>query len=165
MRKNKLKPEIVWHFFDEITKVPRPSKKEGQIRDYLTNFAVSHNLSYQVDEAGNVIIFKPATKGMENKPSVLLQCHMDMVCEKNSDVVHDFEKDPIDVYVEGDWVKARGTTLGADNGAGMAAALAVLASDTISHGDLEVLFTVDEETGLTGAAALKAGFFKSRLLL
>lgn len=165
MRKNKLKPEIVWHFFDEITKVPRPSKKEGQIRDYLTRFSESHNLSYQVDEIGNVILFKPATQGMENKPSVLLQCHMDMVCEKNSDVVHDFEKDPIDVYVEGDWVKARGTTLGADNGAGMAAALAILASDSIPHGDLEVLFTVDEETGLTGAAALKAGFFKSRLLL
>lgn len=165
MRKNKLQPEIVWHFFDEITKVPRPSKKEEQIRDYLTNFAIKYNLSYQTDEAGNIIIFKPATSGMESRPSVLMQCHMDMVCEKDSGVIHDFTKDPIQTYVDGDWVKAKGTTLGADNGAGMAAALAILASDSIPHSDLEVLFTVDEETGLTGAAALKENFFKSRLLL
>ncbi|MGL5318409.1 MAG: aminoacyl-histidine dipeptidase [Bacteroidales bacterium] len=165
MRKNKLQPEIVWHFFDEITKVPRPSKKEGLIRAYLQEFASRYSLECRIDEIGNIILRKSATEGMELRPSVLLQCHMDMVCEKDAGVEHDFEKDPIDAYVDGDWVKARGTTLGADNGAGMAAALAVLASEDIPHGELEVLFTVDEETGLTGAAALQKGFFKSRLLL
>lgn len=165
MRKNELQTENVWLFFEEITKVPRPSKKEEQIRAYLIEFAIKYNLSYKTDKAGNILINKPATKGMENRPSVLLQCHMDMVCEKDAGVEHNFETDPIQTYIDGDWIKAKGTTLGADNGAGMAAALAVLASDSIPHSKLEVLFTVDEETGLTGAAALEKDFFESKILL
>lgn len=165
MRNNELQTENVWLFFEEITKVPRPSKKEEQIRAYLVDFAVKYNLSYKIDNAGNILINKPATKGMEDRPSVLLQCHMDMVCEKDSDVEHNFETDPIQTYIDGDWMKAKGTTLGADNGAGMAAALAVLASETIPHSRLEALFTVDEETGLTGAAALEKDFFQSKILL
>lgn len=160
-----LKPEAVWHYFEEICRIPRPSKKEGKIAAYLMGFAEKQRLEARQDEAGNVLIKKPAVKGMENAPVVVLQSHMDMVCEKNADTSHDFDRDPIQPYVDGEWVKARGTTLGADDGIGMAAQLALLASTDIKHGRLECLFTVDEETGLTGAFALKPGFFDGRILL
>lgn len=160
-----LEPKDVWHFFDEICQVPRPSKKEEQIIAYLMDFGKKHKLEAKTDAAGNVIISKPATKGFENKKSVVLQSHMDMVCEKNSDTKHDFLKDAIQPVIDGEWVKAKGTTLGADDGIGMAAQLALLVSDSIEHPAIECLFTIDEETGLTGAFALQPGFVKSRILL
>lgn len=160
-----IKPEKVWQYFEEICQVPRPSKKEEKIIEFLLDFGRKHTLDTKRDEIGNVLISKPATKGKENVPTVVLQSHIDMVCEKNSDVAHDFEKDPIKPYIEGDWVKAKGTTLGADDGIGMAAQMAVLTSDDIAHGPVECLFTVDEETGLTGAFELQPGFFKGRILL
>ena len=158
-------PKIVFHYFDEICKVPRPSKKEEKIRAFLIDFAKDKGLEYKVDEAGNVLIKKDATAGMENRKTVILQSHIDMVCEKNNDTVHDFDTDPIQTYIDGEWLKAKGTTLGADNGIGVATQLAVLASDDIQHGPLECLFTVDEETGLTGAFALKEGFMSGDILL
>lgn len=148
-----LKPQAVWAYFEEICQIPRPSRKEEKIAAWLMEFARKQELEARQDEAGNVLIVKPASKGKENAPAVVLQAHMDMVCEKNSDVQHDFDKDPIEPYIDGGWVKAKGTTLGADDGIGIAAALAVLTSDDIQHGPLECLFTVDEETGLTGAFA------------
>jgi len=160
-----LKPGEVWNYFYELTQIPRPSKKEEKVIAYLLDFAKKHNLEAKKDEAGNVLITKPATKGLENLPTVILQGHVDMVAEKNSNTVHDFEKDPIETYIDGEWLKAKGTTLGADNGVGVAAALAVLASDTIEHGKLECLFTVDEETGLTGAYALGKDFLKGDILI
>lgn len=160
-----LVPKIVFHYFDEICKIPRPSKREEKIRAYLVAFAESKGLEYKVDEAGNVLIRKNAAAGMENRKNVILQSHIDMVCEKNSDIEHDFEKDPIRTYVDGEWLKAKGTTLGADNGIGVAAQLAVLASDDLRHGPVECLFTVDEETGLTGAFALKEDFMWGDILL
>ncbi|MGE4289851.1 MAG: aminoacyl-histidine dipeptidase [Salinivirgaceae bacterium] len=160
-----LEPKDVWHYFGEICQVPRPSKKEEKIIAYLMDFGKKHNLETKTDAAGNVLISKPATKGFENKKPVVLQSHMDMVCEKNSETKHDFFKDPIIPKVEGDWVKAEGTTLGADDGIGMAAQMAILASDSIEHPALECLFTVDEETGLTGAFALEKDFIKGRILL
>lgn len=160
-----LKPEAVWHYFEEICRIPRPSKKEEKIAAYLLAFAQQKGLKATQDEAGNVLIKKPAVKGMENAPVVVLQAHMDMVCEKNADTQHDFDRDPIQPFVDGEWVKAKGTTLGADDGIGIAAQLALLASADIKHGRLECLFTVDEETGLTGAFALQPGFFEGRILL
>lgn len=160
-----LQPEIVWEYFEEICRIPRPSRKEERMTAWLMDFARKNDLEAREDEAGNVLIRKPAVKGRENAPEIVLQSHMDMVCEKNSDVRHDFENDPIQPYVDGEWVKAKGTTLGADDGIGMAAALAVLASKDIKHGKLECLFTVDEETGFTGAFALKPGFFEGKILL
>ena len=160
-----LKPEAVWGYFEEICQVPRPSKKEGKIIAYLLDWAKKHNLEAKRDDAGNVLIKKPATKGKENAPTVILQAHMDMVCEKNSDTVHDFDKDPIQPYVDGEWVRAKGTTLGADDGIGMAAQMAVLTSTDIAHGPIECLFTVDEETGLTGAFALQPVFLSGNILL
>jgi dipeptidase D len=160
-----LKPGEIWGHFYEITQIPRPSKKEEKIIAYLLDFAKKHNLKVKKDDAGNVLIIKPATKGMENLSTVILQGHVDMVCEKNSGTVHDFENDPIQTYIDGDWLKAKGTTLGADNGMGVAAALTILASDTIEHGKLECLFTVDEETGLTGAYALGQNFLKGDILI
>ena len=154
-----LQPEAVWEYFEEICQIPRPSRKEEKIGAWLMEFARKHDLEARRDEAGNVLICKPAVAGKEHLPGVVLQSHMDMVCEKNSDVEHDFDHDPIVPYIDGEWVKARGTTLGADDGIGMAAALAVLTSRDIQHGPLECLFTVDEETGLTGAFALQPGFF------
>ena len=150
-----LQPELVWSYFEEICKIPRPSKKEEKIAAWLMEFAKKHQLEARQDEAGNVLITKPATPGKEQTPGVVLQAHMDMVCEKNADTVHDFDKDPIKPYIDGEWVKAKGTTLGADDGIGIAAALAVLTDENIQHGPLECLFTVDEETGLTGAFALQ----------
>jgi dipeptidase D len=160
-----LEPKAVWKYFDEITQVPRPSKKEGKVILYLENFAAKHHLPLKKDAVGNILIAKNATKGYENLPVVILQSHVDMVCEKNSDVVHDFENDPIETIVDGEWLRANGTTLGADNGIGMAAELALLASDDVAHGPLECLFTVDEETGLTGANALSEGFMTGKILL
>lgn len=160
-----LKPEAVWAYFEEICRIPRPSKKEGKIAAYLMEFAKNHGLEAKMDEVGNVLIKKPAVKGCEKLPAVVLQAHMDMVCEKNSDVEHDFDTDPILPYVDGEWVKSKGTTLGADDGIGMAAQLAILTANDIKHGVVECLFTIDEETGLTGAFALKPGFFTGKILL
>lgn len=165
MKITDLEPQIVWKYFDEITKVPRPSKKEEKIVAYLESFAQKNHIAYKKDEVGNIIMSKPATPGMENRETVVLQSHVDMVCEKNNGTQHDFEKDPIETIVDGEWLRANGTTLGADNGIGVAAELALLASDNIEHGPIECLFTIDEETGLTGAKALKAGFMTGNILL
>ena len=154
MEKKDLKPAGVFHYFEEICQVPRPSKKEEKIIAYLKAFGEKHKLETKVDEAGNVLIKKPATPGMENRKTVVLQSHIDMVCEKNNDVKHDFLTDPIETEIDGEWLKAKGTTLGADNGIGVATELAILADDSIEHGPIECLFTVDEETGLTGAFGL-----------
>ena len=142
-----LKPEIVWKFFHQVTQVPRPSKKEGKMIEYLESFAKEYHVAIKKDAAGNILMSKPATPGKENLPTVILQSHMDMVCEKNNATVHDFENDPIETIVDGEWLRANGTTLGADNGIGVAAELALLASEDIEHGPIECLFTVDEETG------------------
>ena len=160
-----LQPERLWHYFLEICKIPRPSKKEEKIAAYIRDFAVKHNLNCIIDEAGNVLIRKPATPGFERCKGVILQSHLDMVCEKNSDIIHDFDHDPILPWIDGTWVRAKGTTLGADDGIGIAAALAILESDEIQHGPLEALFTMDEETGLTGAFALKPGQLEGRILI
>jgi dipeptidase D len=160
-----LSPERVWHYFAEICKVPRPSKQEKRITDYIVSIARNLRLEHELDEIGNILIRKPATAGYGNYPVVILQSHIDMVCEKNSDTYHDFDNDPIVPRIEGEWVKATGTTLGADDGIGIAAQLAILEAVDIEHGPLEMLFTVDEETGLTGAKGLKPGFLKGRILL
>ncbi|KGL48853.1 aminoacyl-histidine dipeptidase [Porphyromonas gulae] len=160
-----LKPTKVWKFFHEITQVPRPSKKEEKILAYLVKFAEDRNLKYRTDEVGNLVIEKPATPGYEHLETVILQSHMDMVCEKNADKIHDFENDPIRTIIDGEWLRADGTTLGADNGIGCAAELAILDSDDIEHGPIECLFTMDEETGMTGAMNLKPGFFNGKILL
>lgn len=155
----------MWEIFDAITRVPRPSKKEGKIIDYLVDFAKKHHIEYKKDAIGNVVMRKPATAGYESKPTVILQSHMDMVCEKNSDVDFDFETDPIRTHIDGGWVRAEGTTLGADCGIGMAAALAVLVDPASEHGPVEALFTVDEETGLTGAFELGEDMLKGKYLI
>ncbi len=160
-----LKPEKVWKYFAEICKIPRASKKEEKMVQYLLDFGKQLNLETLSDEVGNVVIRKPATAGYENKPWVALQSHIDMVCEKEADSKHNFDTDPIIPRIDGEWVKAIGTTLGADDGIGVAAQLALLESTDIGHGPLECLFTVDEETGLTGAFALKSDMLKSRILL
>ncbi len=160
-----LEPASVWYYFYEILQIPRPSNKEEKIRKYLEDFGLKFKLSTKVDSVGNVLISKPASQGMENIKSVLLQSHMDMVCEKNSDTKFDFDKDPIEAWSDGKWIRAKGTTLGADDGIGIAAQLALLASNSIQHGPIECLFTVEEETGLTGAFGLEAGFFESKILL
>ena len=160
-----LQPQPLFNYFEEICQVPRPSTKEEKIRRYLLKFAAKNGLAAKTDEIGNILIYKPATKGKENAATVILQTHMDMVCEKNSDKVFDFDKDPIEPVIDGEWVKANGTTLGADCGIGIAAQLAVLTSDNINHGPIECLITVGEETGLTGAFGLKPGFMKGSLLL
>ncbi|MDR0937827.1 MAG: aminoacyl-histidine dipeptidase [Mediterranea sp.] len=165
MEKKDLEPASVFKFFEEICQVPRPSKKEEKIIAYLKAFGAEHGLETKIDKAGNVLMKKPATPGLENLKTVVLQSHVDMVCEKNNDVHHDFLTDPIETEIEGEWMKAKGTTLGADNGIGVATELAILADDTIEHGPLECLFTVDEETGLTGAFALEKGFMSGDILL
>jgi len=160
-----LKPERLWHYFGEILKIPRPSKREEKIAKYLLDFGQKEGLETLTDEVGNILIRKPATRGNEHLKTAVLQSHIDMVCEKNSDVVHDFDKDPIRAYIEDGWIKATGTTLGADDGIGIATQLAILASNDIEHGPIECFFTVDEETGLTGAFGLKSGWLKGEILL
>lgn len=161
----KLKPEAVWKSFYELTQIPRPSKKEEQVRQYLKKFGEDLGLETIVDEIGNVIIKKTATEGMEDRKGIILQGHMDMVPQKNADSDHDFENHPIDAYIDGDWVTAKGTTLGADNGMGIAAGMAVLEDKELAHGPVEVLITMDEETGMTGAENLKAGVLDGDILL
>lgn len=160
-----LKPELVWYHFEEICKYPRPSKKEEKIAEYVVSVGKRLGLQTEKDKFGNILIRKPATPGRENLKTVTMQGHIDMVCEKNRDVEHDFDNDPIYPYIDGDWVKAKGTTLGADNGIGVAAALAVLEANDIEHGPIEALFTLDEETGLTGASSLKKGWLKGDILI
>lgn len=159
-----LNPKQVFSIFDEITRIPRPSKKEGKIRQYLLDFAKKHNLEAKTDKVGNVLIKAPATPGHEQAPTVILQGHMDMVCESN-DKSFDFENTPITTIVEGDWVRADGTTLGADNGIGVAASLAVMTDPTAVHGPLEALFTMDEETGMTGAFGLGEDMISGTILI
>jgi len=160
-----LTPERLWFYFSEICKIPRPSKKEDKIVSWLIAFARQHKLDCVKDECGNILIRKNASPGYEHHKTVVLQSHLDMVCEKNADCVHDFDKDPIVPRIEGEWVKATGTTLGADDGIGIAAQLAILESNDILHGPLEALFTIDEETGLSGAFGLKPGFLQGRVLI
>ena len=160
-----LDPQIVWKNFYALTQIPRPSKHEELAVEYMYNWGVSHGLETIKDEVGNIIIRKPATPGCEHMKGVILQGHIDMVPQKNADTVHDFEKDPIQTYIDGDWVKAKGTTLGADNGLGLAMAMAVLESSDIKHGPVELLCTIDEETGMTGAMALKPGVLQGEILI
>lgn len=160
-----LKPEKVFEIFGEILSVPRPSKHEERMTKFLMDWAEKRSLEHERDEIGNVIIRKGASKGMENKAWVCLQSHMDMVCEKNGDKVFDFMKDPIEAQIVNQWLMAKGTTLGADDGIGIATTLAILDSEDIEHGPIECLFTVDEETGLSGANALSPNLLKSRILL
>jgi len=160
-----LEPALVWKHFAEIVRIPRPSHHEEKIRRYILDFAAAHGLECREDEAHNVYIRKPATPGMEHRKGIVLQAHLDMVPQKNNDKVFDFENDPIDAYIDGEWVTADGTTLGADNGIGAASILAVLEDDTLVHGPLEALFTATEETGMDGAFGLKAGVLQGDILL
>jgi len=160
-----LQPARLWQHFYDLTQIPRPSKKERKAVEHVAEFGKKLGLFTEVDSVGNVLIRKPATKGMENRKAVILQGHLDMVPQKNSDKQHDFEKDPIDAYVDGGWVRARGTTLGADNGIGVAATMAILEAKDVEHPALEGLFTVDEETGMTGAFAVKPGWLQGDILL
>ena len=165
MNTTELKPARVFEQFAKINTIPRPSKHEEKMIEYLKEFGKSHNLETEVDETGNVVIRKPATPGYENKPIVILQSHMDMVCDNLVDVDIDFFNDPIQTYVDGEWLKAKGTTLGADDGIGCAIELALLESYDIEHGPIECVFTRDEETQLTGAMGMKAGFMKGDMLI
>ena len=160
-----LEPKLLWNFFHDITQIPRPSKKEEKVIAYLKNFAQQQNLGFKTDDAGNVLILKPATTGFENAKTVILQAHMDMVCEKNNEMEFNFDTDAIQYFIDGDFVRAKGTTLGGDNGIGMAMMLAVLASADLKHPAIECLFTVDEETGLTGAFALGNDFMTGKVLI
>lgn len=165
MSELKLQPKAVFDCFAEINKIPRPSHKEQKMGAFLVDFGKKHGLETLQDSTGNVLIRKPATKGMENLKTTVLQSHMDMVCEKEAGLNFDFEKDAIQTYIDGDWLKAKGTTLGADDGIGVAMQMAILADDTIQHGPLECLFTVCEEEGLNGAMGLEAGFMKADYLI
>ncbi|MGF1696897.1 aminoacyl-histidine dipeptidase [Vibrio lamellibrachiae] len=160
-----LSPSSIWQFFDKICSIPHPSKHEEELAQYIINWAKAEGLDVRRDPTGNVFIKKPATAGMENRKGVVLQAHIDMVPQKNEDTDHNFETDPIQPYIDGEWVTAKGTTLGADNGMGMASCLAVLASNELKHGPLEVLLTVDEEAGMTGAFGLEAGWLEGDILL
>ena len=157
--------EPVFYWFNKILQIPRPSGNEEKIRTFLLQFAAERNLTAQTDKIGNVLIAKPATHGCENSPTIILQTHLDMVCEKNSATAHNFLNDAISAYVEDGWVKAHNTTLGADDGIGIAAQLTILDANTLTHGPLECLFTVEEETGLTGAFGLEAGFLTGKTLI
>ncbi len=160
-----LEPKALWNKFADLNEVPRPSKKEERVIEFMKNFGESLGLETFEDEIRNVIIRKPATKGMENRKPIVMQGHLDMVHQKNADTVFDFDTQGIDMYVDGDWVRARGTTLGADNGLGVATIMAVLESKTIAHPAIEALFTIDEETGMTGALNLKGGILQGQILL
>ncbi len=160
-----LNPKAVWDIFQNLCDIPRPSKSEKKVIEYVKQFGESLGLETIVDEIGNVIIKKPASKGMEDRMTVVLQGHLDMVPQKNNDVQHDFEKDPIQAVVDGEWVRAKSTTLGADNGIGVAAAMAVLQDKSLVHGPIEALFTIDEETGMTGAENLKPGLLNGDIMM
>ncbi len=160
-----LQPKEIWQNFYKLTQVPRPSNHEEKARKFMLEWAEENHIEAKIDETGNIIMTKPATPGMENRKGVILQGHLDMVPQKNEDTVHDFENDPIETYIDGEWVKAKGTTLGADNGIGVAACMAILTSTDIPHGPLEVLITSTEETGMDGANGLKAGMLKGEILL
>ena len=157
-------PALVWKHFAAICNIPHPSHHEEKIRQYVVDFAEAQGLEYKVDEANNVYVRKPATAGMENRKGIVIQAHLDMVPQKNNDKVFDFENDPIEAYIDGEWVTANGTTLGADNGIGAAAILAVLEDKTLVHGEVEALFTATEETGMAGAFGLKGGLLKGDIL-
>jgi dipeptidase D len=161
----KLQPAALWKNFQALCNIPRPSKKEEKVIEFVIQFAKDHKLEYKTDAVGNVMISKPATKGMESKTTVVLQSHLDMVPQKNSNTIHDFEKDPIQAYVDGEWVRAKETTLGSDNGIGVSATLALLESTDIAHGPIEALFTIDEETGMAGAFGLTPGFITGKILM
>lgn len=165
MELSNIEPQIIWKNFSKLNAVPRPSKKEEKLIAFIKEFGENLGLETTVDEVGNVIIKKPATPGMENRKSIVMQSHLDMVCQKNNDVNFDFETQGIQMEVDGDWVKAKGTTLGADNGLGVATIMSVLESSDIPHPDLEALFTIDEETGMTGALGLKPGQLTGQILL
>lgn len=165
MEKLNLQPKMLFEYFAQICEIPHGSKNEEKISLFLQEFGKSLGLETVADAAGNVLIKKPATPGYENRKTIILQSHMDMVCDKRADVEHDFKTDPIKTYVDGEWLKAQGTTLGADNGVGVAASMAVLADNTLKHGPINCLFTVDEETGLTGAEALDAEMLQGDILL
>ena len=160
-----LEPRAVWENFYKLTQVPRPSKKEEKIQAFMVDFGKSLGLVTEKDSVGNILIRKPATPGMENRKGMILQGHLDMVPQKNSGTTHDFERDPIDAWIDGEWVRARGTTLGADNGIGVASAMAVLAAKDLVHGPIEAIFTCDEETGMTGAIGLQPKWLKGDILL
>lgn len=160
-----LQPKAIWENFYKLTQVPRPSEHEEKARIFMLNWAEENHIEAKMDESGNIIMSKPATPGMENRKGVILQGHLDMVPQKNEDTQHDFTTDPIQAYVDGEWVRARGTTLGADNGIGVATAMALLTSTDIPHGPLEVLITATEETGMDGANGLKPGILKGDILL
>ena len=161
----RLAPEAVWGYFYDLTQIPRPTGHTKQVTEYLKAFGAKHGLETLQDETGNVLIRKPATPGYEGRKPVVLQAHVDMVPQKNAGVAHDFLRDPIDAYIDGEWVTARDTTLGADNGMGVALAMAALTDDTLKHGPLEALFTIDEEVGMDGAVGLKPGFLRGSILI
>ncbi|MFS4430591.1 aminoacyl-histidine dipeptidase [Chryseobacterium sp. S90] len=165
MELSNIEPQIIWKNFSKLNAVPRPSKKEEKVIAFIKGFGEDLGLETTVDEVGNVIIKKPATAGMENRKSIVLQSHLDMVCQKNNDVNFDFETEGIKMEIDGDWVKAKGTTLGADNGLGVATIMSILESSDIPHPALEALFTIDEETGMTGALGLKPGQLTGEILL
>ena len=160
-----LEPKTLWQRFYEISQVPRPSKKEGKIVEHMKNLLNKLHVEYTEDNIGNIVAKIPAAEGYENTPTVILQGHLDMVCEKNKSKQHDFEKDPIDLIKEDGWITADGTTLGSDNGIGVSAALAVITDNSVIHGPLEILLTVDEETGMTGAGNIEPGFINGKILL
>jgi len=160
-----LEPKLLWENFYKLTCIPRPSKKEAETVKFVVDFGKKNNLETIIDTAGNVIVRKPASKGFENRRGIIMQAHLDMVPQKNSDTTHDFEKDPINAYIDGEWVKAKGTTLGADNGIGVAAALAVMESTDLVHGPIEALFTIDEEAGMTGAKNIQPAVLQGNILL
>jgi len=162
---SQLFPRPLWQWFEQICAIPHPSGHEAALSAFIQQWAKERNLSVVVDHVGNLILRKPATPGMENRKTVVIQAHLDMVPQKNADKVHDFVTDPIQPWIDGDWVKATGTTLGSDNGIGMASALAILGADDIQHGPLEVLLTVDEEAGMTGAFGLQAGMLNADILI
>ncbi len=160
-----LSPQHVWGYFHDLTQIPRPTGHMEAVTRYILAFGKESGLETQQDKAGNIVIRKPATPGMEGCKTVIIQGHLDMVPQKNSTTVHNFETDPIDAYIDGDWVTARDTTLGADNGIGVALALAVLSDKSLKHGPVEALFTVDEEVGMDGAFGLKPGFLNGQILI
>lgn len=165
MALSSLQPAPLWHFFEALNRIPRPSKKEEQVRAWVIQLGEKWGLETLTDEVGNVLIRKPATRGMENRTPIVLQSHLDMVCQKNNETEFDFDTQGIDMVVDGDWVRAQGTTLGADNGIGVAAILAVLESKDLPHPAIDALFTIDEETGMTGALGLQGGFLQGKILL